>query len=83
MVEPIDMIMPMLCEMRAENSELHAKSQKEFADVKQRLDRIEDRQKSFSHALAGDSLMSKMIVGDWEERIEALEAKMKNLEART
>jgi polyhydroxyalkanoate synthesis regulator phasin len=81
MAEPKDMIMPMLREMRAE-------TQKNFVDVKQkldkhevRLDRIEERQKSFSHALAGDSLMSKMLVGDWEERIEALEKKVKKLEA--
>jgi polyhydroxyalkanoate synthesis regulator phasin len=81
MAEPTDMIMPMLREMRSENAELHAKSQKEFADVKRRLNRIEERQKSFSHALAGDSLMSKMLIGEWEERIEALEKRMKKLEA--
>jgi polyhydroxyalkanoate synthesis regulator phasin len=81
MAEPTDMLMPMLREMRSENAELHAKSQKEFADVKQRLNRIEERQKSFSHALAGDSLMSKMLIGEWEERIEALEKRIKKLEA--
>ncbi len=81
MAEPTDLIMPMLREMRAE-------TKKEFADVKQkldnhevRLDRIEERQKSFSQALAGDSFMSKMLIGDWEERIEALENKVKKLEA--
>jgi archaellum component FlaC len=83
MAEPKDMIVPLLREMRAENADLHAKSQKEFAGVNKRLDRIEERQKSFSQALAGDSFMSKMLIGDWEERIEALEAKMKKLEART
>jgi archaellum component FlaC len=83
MAEPTDLIVPMLREMRAE-------IKKEFTGVKQkldrhevRLDRIEERQKSFSQALAGDSFMSKMLIGDWEERIEALEAKMKKLEART
>ena len=81
MAEPKDMIVPMLREMRTE-------SQKEFAEVKKkldrqdvRLDRIEERQKSFSHALSGDSLMSKMIIGDWEERIDALEKKVKKLES--
>jgi len=75
MPEPSDMIMPMLREMRSE-------SQAEFAGVKKSLDRIEGRQKSFSQALAGDSLMSKMLIGDYEERIEALEAKVRALEAR-
>ncbi len=81
MAEPKDMIMPMLREMRTENADLHAKTQKRLDKHDARLDRIEDRQKSFSHALAGDSLMSKMLLGDWEERIEALEKKMKKLEA--
>jgi archaellum component FlaC len=80
MAEPKDMIMPMLREMRAENAELHAATQKRLDKHEVRLDRIEERQKSFSHALAGDSLMSKMLIGEWEERIEALEKRMKKLE---
>jgi archaellum component FlaC len=74
MAEPKDMIMPMLREMRVE-------IKKDLTEVTKRLDRIEERQKSFSQALAGDSFMSKMLVGDWEERIEALEKKVKKLEA--
>ena len=74
MAEPTDLIMPMLREMRVE-------IKKDFAEANKRLDRIEERQKSFSQALAGDSFMSKMLIGDWEERIEALEKKVKKLEA--
>jgi archaellum component FlaC len=73
MAEPKDMIVPILREMRA-------KVDDGFAEVNKRLDRIEERQKSFSQALAGDSFMSKMLIGDWEERIEALEQKVKQLE---
>jgi hypothetical protein len=83
MAEPEDMILPMLREIRTQIDDGHAESKNEFATVNKRLDRIEGRQKSFSQALAGDALMSKMLLGDWEERIEALEAKMKKLEART
>jgi polyhydroxyalkanoate synthesis regulator phasin len=81
MAEPTDMIMPMLREMREEN-------RREFAEIKAQpdkhttcLDRIEGRQKSFGQALAGDSVMSKMLVGDYEERIEALKKKVRALEA--
>jgi archaellum component FlaC len=74
MAETTDLIMPMLREMRVE-------IKKDFAEVNKRLDRVEGRQKSFSQALAGDSFMSKMLIGDWEERIEALEKKVKKLEA--
>jgi archaellum component FlaC len=74
MAEPTDLIVPMLREMRVE-------IKKDFAEVNKRLDRVEERQKSFSQALAGDSFMSKMLIGDWEERIEPLEKKVKKLEA--
>lgn len=81
MGEPTDMIVPLLREMRDEN-------RREFSEIKAhldkhtiRLDRIDERQKSFSHALAGDSLMGKMVTGDFEQRIEALEARVKELEA--
>jgi archaellum component FlaC len=83
MAEPTDMLMPMLREIRTKIDNGQSESKKDFATVNKRLDRIEERQKSFSQALAGDSFMSKMLIGDWEERIEALEAKMKKLEART
>jgi archaellum component FlaC len=80
MVEPTDMIVPMLKEMREENRKGFSEVKKRLVGHDVRFDRIEERRKSFSHALAGDSLMSKMLVGDWEERIEALEKKVKQLE---
>ncbi|HRK24352.1 MAG TPA: hypothetical protein PLQ11_05305 [Beijerinckiaceae bacterium] len=72
--EPKDMIVPMLKEMRAENAALHG-------DTRKRLDKIEQAKKGFRNALAADSLMSKMMIGDWEERIEALEKKVRKLES--
>ena len=75
MVEPNDMIVPLLRKMQSDISS-------RFDDQDKRLERIEQRQKSFSQALAGDSLMSKMLVGEWEERIMALEKKMELLESR-
>jgi archaellum component FlaC len=80
MAEPKDMIVPMLREMREESREGFAQVNKRLDGHDKRLDRIEERQKSFSQALAGDSFMSKMLIGDWEERIEAREKKVKQLE---
>ena len=76
MADAADMIMPMLREMRAE-----LKAQ--FAEVGGRLAAIEAAQVSFRQALAGDSFMSKLVTGDFEERIEALERKVEQLESRT
>ena len=86
MPEPEDMVMPMLREMREELRKRFDGVSKEFSGVgkrfdgvDQRLEKIESAQKSFRHALTADTLMSKFITGDFEERIEALEKKMDTL----
>jgi polyhydroxyalkanoate synthesis regulator phasin len=73
MAEPADMIVPMLREMRAE---MNAR----FDQVATRLAALEAGQKSIRHALAADTTFSRMLVGEYEERIEALERKVKELE---
>ena len=70
--EPGDMILPMLREMRKE-------TQEGFASVNQRLDKLVDGQKSFRNALSAESLMSKFVIGDFEERLAALERRFDDL----
>tara|TARA_R110002020_G_scaffold6361_10_gene26884 strand:+ start:1633 stop:1884 length:252 start_codon:yes stop_codon:yes gene_type:complete len=77
--EPKDMIIPMLQEMRAENRDLRTEMRDEFAAVKKRLDTIDGRQKSFNNALTADTMMSRLVTGDFEERIGALEKKVDQL----
>jgi hypothetical protein len=72
MPEPKDLVVPMLREMRNQMD-------KRFDGVDQRLEKIESAQKSFRNALTADTMMSKFITGDFEERIEALEKKMDDL----
>ncbi|WP_306119921.1 hypothetical protein [Roseitalea sp. MMSF_3546] len=79
MPEPEDMVMPMLREMRAEMRESFASAQRRFDGVDERLDRIEEAQKNFRHALTADTMMSRLVTGDFEERIKALEAKVDDL----
>ncbi|MCY0095033.1 hypothetical protein [Hoeflea ulvae] len=79
MTEPKDMIIPMLKEMRAEAREVRTEMKDGFADVKRRLDTIEGRQKSFNNALTADTMMSRFVTGDFEERIGALEKKVDQL----
>ena len=82
MADPADMILPLLRDMRAE-------MKAQFAEVGDRLDgfgrrlaAMEAVQVSFRQALAGDSLMSKLVTGDFEERIETLERKVRELESQ-
>ncbi len=76
MAEPTDLLLPLIREMRAENATRHT-------EVIARLEAVEKAQVSFRQALAGDSLMSKLVTGDFEERMEALERRVRQLENRS
>ncbi|MGV8939578.1 MAG: hypothetical protein ACOH2J_20860 [Allorhizobium sp.] len=67
--EPEDMVMPMLREMRAE-------AKQQFLEVNQRLDKLESGLKTVRQALTADTMMSKFVTGDFEERIFELERKV-------
>jgi polyhydroxyalkanoate synthesis regulator phasin len=74
MPDSIDMIVPLLREMRKETSS-------GFAAVETRLDKLEATLGSFRNALTADSLLSKLVTGEFESRIEALERKVRELES--
>jgi hypothetical protein len=87
MAEPVDMIIPMLREMRtgnrearAENMRLHEETRGLVRALERRLGAIEESQISYPQALTADSLLSKLVTGEFEERIEALERKVCELE---
>jgi hypothetical protein len=80
MPEPIDLIVPMLREMRSENASLHEQTRAMISALDARMGAIERRQGRFHQALSADSLLSKLVTGEFEERIEALERKIKELE---
>jgi len=82
MAEPKDMIMPMLREMRDNINTRFNQMDSEFHEIKGRLAGIESNQKSFKNALVADTMMSKYMTGDFEERIGALEEKIERLIAR-
>ncbi len=81
MSEPADMIVPLLREMRAENNTRHQDLLGRFDIVEKRLASIESAQQSFKQALSADSLLSRLVTGEFEQRIEALEQKVEQLEA--
>lgn len=73
MAEPDDMILPMLREMRAENAALHAATQA-------RLDALEAPFVSMKQIQTGDSLVGRLMSGEFQTRIEVLERKVRELE---
>jgi hypothetical protein len=79
MAEPEDMIIPMLRELRQELRDTRNDMNKELGSVGSKLSGLESSMKSFRNALTADTMMSKFITGDFEERIEAPEKKMDSL----
>ena len=79
MAEPEDMILPMLRDMRVENLGEHKRTREQIDRMERRLAKIEAAQSSFRQALSADSLMSKLLTGEFDERIEALERKVQEL----
>lgn len=75
MAEPKDIIVPTV-------KELGEEMRGRFDKVDARLESIEAAQKTFRNALTADTMMSKFITGDFEERIEALERKVEELTKR-
>jgi hypothetical protein len=75
MADPIDMILPLLGEMRSETAA-------GFATVNQRLDKLESALSGYRHALTADSLLSKLVTGEFEERRGVLEQKVRELESQ-
>ena len=82
MAEPSDLIIPMLRELRAENATLHEQTRVMIAALESRLGAIEKRQTSFKSALTADTLLSKLVTGDFQERLEELERKVHDLEVQ-
>jgi hypothetical protein len=80
MAEPDDIIIPMLRQMRAEIAEKFGENEAAHRLTQARLEKIEQTLDSYRHALTADSLLSKLVTGEFEERIEALEKKVKELE---
>ena len=80
MAEPADMIVPLLREMRAENATLHQQTRNLIEALERREGKIEETQVSYRQALSADSLLSKLVTGEFEERVDALEKKVKELE---
>jgi hypothetical protein len=66
------MIMPMLREMRAEIAR--------FDGVDARLEALERPQAPFKQALSADTLMSRLLTGEFDERLVSLEQRVRALE---
>lgn len=81
MPEPLDMLLPLLREMRAENVSLHNATAQRLEVLERRMASLATADGSFRQALSADSLLSRLVTGEFEQRIEALERKVHDLES--
>jgi hypothetical protein len=81
MADPEDMVLPLLREMRAENRTEHEETRTMIRALDRRMGGVEEAQKSYRQALSADSLLSKLVTGEFEQRIEMLERKVRELES--
>jgi hypothetical protein len=63
--EAESMIIPMLREIRGEIRDMRG----EIGEMQQKLDKLESGQKSIRQALGADTMMSRLVTGEFEERI--------------
>jgi hypothetical protein len=82
MAEPEHFVLPMLREMRAEISGRFDGVDGRLDRVERRLKKLEEAQVSYRQALTADTLISRLLTGEFEERIEQLERKVEQLESQ-
>ena len=79
MAEPDDMIVPMLRGIREDITTFRDEMRTELQRMETRLDGMDGSIKSLRNAMTADTMMSKFMLGDYEERLAKLEAKVDDL----
>ncbi|MET0967679.1 MAG: hypothetical protein ABWY18_00640 [Tardiphaga sp.] len=80
MADPVDLIIPLLREMRRESAANFGGIGGRLDKVEARLDKMDETLVTFRHALSADSRLSKIVTGEFEERLSMLERRLSDLE---
>jgi hypothetical protein len=83
MAAPVDLIVPTLREIRADSERRHAEVLERFDRVEHRIKAVEEAQRTFKHALIGDTLLGRILTGESEERVEDLQQRVRALEGQS
>ncbi len=79
MSEPKDMILPLLRDLREQIGAIDAKLDRHQAENAVRFNKIDASHKGLRQAMTTDTLMSKFLLGDFEERLAQLEQRLDSL----
>jgi len=80
MADPQDMIIPLPREMRQENATNFEAIDTGLNALELRLKKMDEPLVRFRHALSADSMLGKIVTGEFEERLGALERCLSELE---
>jgi hypothetical protein len=83
LAEPMDMIVPMLREKRADMTSRFDGVDAKLEIADRRFKSLEATQASFKQAPSADSLLSKLVTGEFEGRIDDLERRVRELEGQS
>ena len=81
MAEPIDMILPLLRDLRPEMDRRFEAMDKRFDSVDVRFDRLDKKVDNIKQAMAGESLLARYAVAEVDERFDAIEKRLAALES--
>jgi hypothetical protein len=80
MAEPTDLIVPMLPQLRFSIEALDGKVDSRADAIEARLKSLEEHNKAVQNAQTAETLFGKLVTGEFEDRIKALELKVRELE---
>lgn len=80
MADSVDMIIPLLREMRQDIASRFDNVETRLTQVDARLDKMDQSLVTFRHALSADSLLSRIVTGEFEERLSDVERRLSDLE---
>lgn len=83
MVEPQDMILPPLREMRAEMQAGFERIDRKLEQHDERFDKLERRVGNPREAVTGESVLGRYAAAEVEEGLEAIEKRLNALETTT
>jgi polyhydroxyalkanoate synthesis regulator phasin len=82
MADAIHMNLPLFREMRAESAASDEQTRALIKALEKRIGAVEETLKSVRHGQTADTLLSKLVTGEFEERVEILERRVRELESQ-
>jgi hypothetical protein len=78
--EPSDLVLPLLRDTCADNVDVHEQTHALIPVLDTKPGTMEEAHKNYRAPLTGDTLIARLLTGEFKERTEALEGRVRTLE---